>query len=621
MLPILFPWWKEYPNVNDEILNLDWTLYTVKHLAEEVANFINLNTIKYADPILWDITNQYEANTVVVDPQTGDAFISTKPVPYGVSLANTDYWTKIYNYAAVISGLEEQIAAANEGLSTTATASRAIGDLVWLNGLLYKVTSPMIAGDTYVVNSNCEKTTIEEELKLIISTFEAEIGDLASLNTTDKSNLVAAINEVLGLCGNLASLNTTDKSNLVAAINETYLEAINKHLTDIVDLKEDFGAVGDGVTDDTTAVQNFINACLNGKVGYIPEGVYICSSQIVIDYSTANTRQLKIFGAGCYRSTLKSTMSSGVSFFFTSNMLFDSFHTVINDIGFVSSTTGICLQIGKDDFSDAMGNYNFTNVFVCNTSGAASSVGGRLNYLFDCLFNNCIWLCAANGNGDALQIRLARFCTFIGGSYSNAEKGIHFTGNPDTLTFIGSDFENLDYGVYIDSGTTGQYIKFITCYFDIWRPDLTPPTYGKNAVYSELANFASVGLFIFDNCLFARAGIYGSGGIDVAHIFGCKFIGNYSYPAPAQPTSGAGFADYLNTSGMDLIAYMWTINTDATSRITAINVVDDTFNGVNTNIQCGQDGITQSTIRVPVGSKLEVYYTGDIYWSFKPLNT
>lgn len=61
--------------------------------------------------------------------------------------------------------LREQIASANEGLSKTATADRSIGDLVWLNGLLYKVTHNMIAGDQYVENSNCVKITIEEQIK------------------------------------------------------------------------------------------------------------------------------------------------------------------------------------------------------------------------------------------------------------------------------------------------------------------------------------------------------------------------------------------------------------------------------------------------------------------------
>lgn len=155
----------EYPYTDPGRFNADWLLHTIKKLIDDMQNFINLNTIKYADPILWDITSQYEGNTVVIDGQTGDAYISTQPVPTGVPLSNTDYWTRIFNYSASIDTLEEQIAIANEQLSQTATAPRSVGDLVWLNGLLYRVIAPMIAGDSYVVNSNCVKTTIEEEIK------------------------------------------------------------------------------------------------------------------------------------------------------------------------------------------------------------------------------------------------------------------------------------------------------------------------------------------------------------------------------------------------------------------------------------------------------------------------
>ena len=303
----LYPWFNKYPYVNDEQLNLDWILRTIKKLTEELTNFINLNTIKYADPILWDITKQYEANTIVVDPQTGDAYISTKAVPYGVSLSNTDYWTKIYNYADAINTLEEQIAAANEELSTTASAPRAVGDLVWLNGLLYKIISPMIAGDSYVVGSNCIKTTIEEEINLVSTNLSSKIGDLDNLTTTDKSNLVAAINEVLTslifITGDLDNLITTDKSNLVAAINEVLttllastgdldnlttsdksnlVAAINELVTNLSSIinntsiynVKNYGAVGDGVTDDTVAINDCITAAGTNGTIYFPLGEY-----------------------------------------------------------------------------------------------------------------------------------------------------------------------------------------------------------------------------------------------------------------------------------------------------------------------------------------------------------
>ena len=46
------------------------------------------------------------------------------------------------------------------------------------------------------------------------------VGTLASLLTTAKTNIVAAVNEVIGYIGTLASLTTTAKSSLVAAVNE-----------------------------------------------------------------------------------------------------------------------------------------------------------------------------------------------------------------------------------------------------------------------------------------------------------------------------------------------------------------------------------------------------------------
>lgn len=42
---------------------------------------------------------------------------------------------------------------------------------------------------------------------------------------------------------------------------------------------KDFGAVGDGVTDDTAALQAFFNACQNGR-GYIPPGIYNITSTL-----------------------------------------------------------------------------------------------------------------------------------------------------------------------------------------------------------------------------------------------------------------------------------------------------------------------------------------------------
>ena len=85
----------EYPYTDSGRYNADWMLNELKRLSIEMVDFVKLNTIKYADPINWDIAKQYEANTVVIDANTGKAYLSVAPVPSGVSISDTNYWEPI----------------------------------------------------------------------------------------------------------------------------------------------------------------------------------------------------------------------------------------------------------------------------------------------------------------------------------------------------------------------------------------------------------------------------------------------------------------------------------------------------------------------------------------------
>lgn len=61
-----------------------------------------------------------------------------------------------------------------------------------------------------------------------------------------------------------------------------------------------YGAVGDGVTDSTTAFQNWITALQTNRwTGYIPPGVYLISSPLPLI-----TVPIRIIGAGVYQSIL-----------------------------------------------------------------------------------------------------------------------------------------------------------------------------------------------------------------------------------------------------------------------------------------------------------------------------
>ena len=69
----------KYPYTDFHELNADWLIKTLMEMINQVENFVSLNAIKYADPIQWNITKQYEKNTIVIDPLSGTAYISVKP--------------------------------------------------------------------------------------------------------------------------------------------------------------------------------------------------------------------------------------------------------------------------------------------------------------------------------------------------------------------------------------------------------------------------------------------------------------------------------------------------------------------------------------------------------------
>ena len=283
----------KYPYTDFHELNLDWIISALKAYARELEEFVQINAIKYADPIQWDIMRQYEKNTVVIDPLTGTAYISVQAVPAGVSIARTDYWSVIFDLSRFITAANNNFTVRIETVpTTTATFNTAAGEwLVW-NQELYKANVNITAGDAYVINSNITRITVEEMLQDLATTLQQITGDLSDLNTTDKSNLVAAINEVLAAVGAVASdlvntdinigdlndLNTTDKSNLVAAINETML-ARNNFVS-----PEQFGAIGDGVANDTAALQ----AALDNNMVYLA-GIYRITSPLTVGQNSVLT--------------------------------------------------------------------------------------------------------------------------------------------------------------------------------------------------------------------------------------------------------------------------------------------------------------------------------------------
>lgn len=171
-----------WPYTNFHELNLDWILETLKKQDAAIADFISLNSITYANPLQWDITRQYPKNQVVLDTN-GDGYLSVQPVPVGVEIDNTDYWTKIGNFSELWSTVKLAITAADEGLKTTASADRASGGLVWLNNTLYVCTTAITRGTAYGTN-NTAKTTIDARLANLAQAVSTMHDNITEINTT-----------------------------------------------------------------------------------------------------------------------------------------------------------------------------------------------------------------------------------------------------------------------------------------------------------------------------------------------------------------------------------------------------------------------------------------------------
>ena len=171
-----------WPYTNFHELNLDWILETLKKQDAAIADFISLNSTTYANPLQWDITRQYPKNQVVLDTN-GDGYLSVQPVPVGVEIDNTDYWTKIGNFSELWSTVKLAITAADEGLKTTASADRASGDLVWLNNTLYVCTTAITRGTEYGTN-NTAKTTIDARLANLANAVSTLQNSITTINNT-----------------------------------------------------------------------------------------------------------------------------------------------------------------------------------------------------------------------------------------------------------------------------------------------------------------------------------------------------------------------------------------------------------------------------------------------------
>jgi hypothetical protein len=167
---------------------------------------------------------------------------------------------------------------------------------------------------------------------------------------------------------------------------------------------KDFGAVGDGVADDTAAINAWITEVLaTGKPGYFGAGHFrYTGTQFLLNIGgLAATQGGALIGAGGSRTILDVTACTGTPQFLVrcqSNFLF---YWTFKGFEVRGNRDGVMAQWGRDwdgsAYPDALNSCTIHDVIFRNNSGGTNAVAVRYNLVLDTNFHT-VANCGSNAN-------------------------------------------------------------------------------------------------------------------------------------------------------------------------------------------------------------------------------
>lgn len=243
-----------------------------------------------------------------------------------------------------------------------------------------------------------------------------------------------------------ASIHPTSSSGLTPLTNSA-TRAVGDRFGDVYNVK-DYGAVGDGVADDTTKIQNAANACIsNGGILYFPNGTYKITSTITFD--ATSQKGIRIIGSGGGNAAVLSSRITGNINGYLFDFQYDTGGPTYNDP--VRSIEYLCFD---NQHTPSVGQITNTEPVGTTTGGVAGTAcgcihmpGGIANRLVGCNFN----FLGGIGIFNFCQNAEMAGCSFTGpyGS-TNASDSIAVIGNG--LHIHDCKINTVGYGVVITGG-------------------------------------------------------------------------------------------------------------------------------------------------------------------------
>jgi len=298
---------------------------------------------------------------------------------------------------------------------------------------------------------------------------------------------------------------------------------INEKLAEVVSVK-DFGAVGDGTTDDSVA---FANAVATGKSIFVPKGTYKCG------FSLATGQ--RIYGEGARGETTLTPTGNNATVIIISATSVAKQHCTIENLGILNPNsftgcTGIWFQ--GTNVSTINDNHFVENVYVSGVQ-LGVYVTGRL--ILSTFINVEITTCstALYVNTDATTAAFNANCFITCRFVNSIQNGFYFTGWNLSNTFLNCDFEsnntanaNSYGGVYITGKT--EELSFLGCYWESNGSSVAidTGTIGNNSYGLYITGTDAYNVLI-QNCYMVTSGIMihmdVSSGVIGGLVTGCRF--------------------------------------------------------------------------------------------------
>lgn len=224
-----------------------WTVYLMKGVSNmALKKYIGL---RYAPKFVgaWDKSSEYAALSVVYTNE--QSYVSRKTVPANTEITNTEFWIKSADWNAQVAQYNQNVERYEaEVLEYADTVNSLVGKTVYT----YNTKDDMAADKRVQLNDT------------LMTCGYAEVGD-------KKGSFYKAVAQTSAKAIAL-------QNNLYAQPFEVY-ENNTEYVT-----PEQFGAVGDGVTDDTAAINE---AILANKVVYLKETTYLIDGEVSVQLNNS----------------------------------------------------------------------------------------------------------------------------------------------------------------------------------------------------------------------------------------------------------------------------------------------------------------------------------------------